>query len=133
MSAALALQTALFAALKGDAALAALTGGRIHDAAPQGAAFPHLVLADLASIDASDSGGEGLEHFATFLVWSRSGGRRETLEILGAMTACLDGAALPLSGHHLVGLAVERTETRREADGITFRGLLRLRAVTEAG
>jgi hypothetical protein len=132
MSAALALQAALFAALRSDAALAALTGGRIHDAAPQDTGFPHLALADLASVDASDSAGAGAEHFATFLVWSRAGGRRETLEILGAMSACLDGAALPLAGHHLVSLAVERTETRREPDGRTFRGLMQLRAVTEA-
>ncbi|TCT02821.1 uncharacterized protein DUF3168 [Tepidamorphus gemmatus] len=132
MSAALALQAALFAALRGDALLAGLTGGRIHDAPPQNSGFPHLVLADLASVDASDSAHTGAEHVATFLVWSRAGGRRETLEILGAMTACLDGAALPLDGHHLVSLAVERTETRREPDGRTFRGLLRLRAVTEA-
>lgn len=133
MSAPLALQAALFAALKEDAALAALTGGRIHDAAPQGTALPHVVLADLASVDASDSGADGAEHFATFLVWSRSGGRREALEILGAMTACLDGMAMPLAGHHLVALSVERTETRREADGRTWRGLMQLRAVTEAG
>ena len=132
MSAALALQAALFAALKEDAGLAALVAGRIHDAAPQGTALPHLVLADFASLDASDSGGEEAEHYATFLVWSRAGGRRQALEILGAMTACLDNAMLPLAGHHLISLSVERTETRREADGISWRGLLRVRAVTEA-
>lgn len=132
MSAALAVQAALIGALKADAGLAALVAGRVHDGAPQGAAFPHVALADLASLDLSDTGGEGAEHFATFLVWSRAGGRREALEILGAMTAALDGAALAPAGHALVTLAVERLETRREADGRTWRGLMRVRAVTEA-
>ena len=133
MSAALALQTALIAALRADAPLTALLGGEaIHDGAPQGAGFPHVALADLTSLDYSDSSGEGEEHFATLLVWSREGGRRQALEILGAMTAVLDGAALSLASHALINLAVERTEARRQPDARTWRGLMRVRAVTEA-
>ncbi|MEJ8573124.1 DUF3168 domain-containing protein [Microbaculum marinum] len=131
MSAALALQAALFAALKADAPLAALVGTAVYDGAPQDGGFPHVTLADLASLDHSDTGGDGEEHFATFLVWSRDGGRRQALEILGAMTAVLDEAALSLTGHSLIDLRVERTEARRQSDGRTWRGLMRLRAVTE--
>lgn len=132
MSASLAVQAALITALRTDAALTALLGeDAVHDGAPRGAAFPHVALADLASLDLSDSGGEGAEHYATFLVWSRQGGRRESLEILGAMTAVLDHGDLALTGHHLVNLRVERTEARRESDARTWRGLMRLRAVTE--
>jgi len=132
MSAALSLQTALIAALRADSPLTTLLGGpAIHDGAPQDAALPHVVLADLASLEYSDASNEGEEHFATFLVWSRTGGRRQALEVLAAMTAVLDEAALALSGHALINLRVERTEARRQADGETWRGLMRLRAVTE--
>lgn len=134
MSAALALQSALISALRDDAGLTALIGsGAVHDGAPQGAAFPHVALADLASLDYSDISGDRQEHYATFLAWSREGGRRQSLEILGAMTAVLDAAPLALAGHDLVNLAVERTEARRESDGRTWRGLMRVRAVTEPG
>ena len=133
MSAALALQSALVAALRADAPLTALLGGQaIHDGAPQGAGFPHVSLADLTSLDYGDVSGERQEHYATLLVWSRQGGRRQALEILGAVTAVLDGAPLALASHRLVNLAVERTEARRQADGATWRGLMRVRAVTEA-
>jgi len=133
MSAALALQMALVTALRADTPLIALLGGAaIHDGAPQGTAFPHVTLADLSSLDYSDSAGEREEHFATLLVFSRAGGRREALEILAAMTAVLDNAALAVTGHTLVSLVVERTEARRQPDGKTWRGLMRVRAVTEA-
>ncbi len=133
MSAALALQSALIVALRADATLTALLGAEaVYDGAPQGAGFPHVALAELASLDYGDSAGERQEHYATLLVWSRAGGRRQALEIIGAITAALDGAPLTLAGHGLVNLAVERTEARREADGRTWRGLMRLRAVTEA-
>ena len=48
--ASLALRGAAFALLSGDADLVALTGAqRIHDGAPRGAAFPHLVIGAIES------------------------------------------------------------------------------------
>jgi Protein of unknown function (DUF3168) len=133
MSATLALQSALIAALRADADLTTLLGGEaVYDGAPQGADLPHVTLADLASLDLSGAGAAGQEHFATFHVFSRDGGRRQALEILAAMTALLDDAALSVAGHTLVNLAIERTEARRQADGKTWRGMMRVRAVTEA-
>ena len=53
-----ALQKALVAALQGDAALAALLDGRVWDQAPQGAAFPHLLIGRCESRPlAADGGG----------------------------------------------------------------------------
>jgi hypothetical protein len=132
MSAALALQSALVAALRADGPLTALLGAEaVYDGAPRDAAFPHVTLADLASLGYADSAGDRQEHYATFLVYSREGGRRQALEILAAMTAVLDAAALSLVGYTLVNLTVERTEARRQNDAKTWRGLMRVRAVTE--
>lgn len=131
MSAALALQAAMMAALKSDPALVALTGGRIHDGAPQGAALPYVALADAAALDWDTASEEGTEHFATLVTRSDAGGRRQALEIIGAVVAVLDEADLPLDGHRLVNLRVEAADTRRETDERTWRGRVRLRAVTE--
>jgi hypothetical protein len=43
----------------------------------------------------------------------------------------LHDAALTLDDHALVNLRLELTETRRDADGITFHAAMRFRAVTE--
>lgn len=133
MSAALALQAAVIAELKGDGALTGLLGGpHVHDGAPQGAGFPHVALGDVTSLD-WDAGEEaGEEHSMTLLVRSRAGGRRQVLEITGAIVAALDEAPLPLDGHRLVNCRIEATDTRRERDGKTWRGRVRLRAVTES-
>ncbi len=131
MSAALALQTAIVATLRADAPLAALVGAAIHDGAPQNAGFPHVVLADFASLPWDTATEEGEEHRATILSWSRKGGRREVHEINAALIAALDGAALGLAGHHLVDLRVEGADSRRQPDGKTWRGRVRLVAFTE--
>lgn len=131
MSGALALQAAVMAALKADPALGALTAGRIHDGAPQGADLPHVALAEASALDWDTASEEGEEHFLIFIVRSRAGGRREVLEIAGALIAALDEAPLALDGHQLVNMRVEAADTRREADQTTWRGRVRLRAVTE--
>lgn len=131
MTAALALQEALIAALRTDAGVTALVGAGIHDGAPKNAGFPHVALGEVVSRDWDTASDEGAEHFVTLMVWSRASGRREVLVIIGAMMAVLDEADLNLNGHRLVNLSVVASDTRREADGRTWRGRLRLRAVTE--
>jgi hypothetical protein len=57
--------------------------------------------------------------------------RREVQRIAEAIRAALDGQSLSLTDHRLINLRHELSETRREADGETYRGILRFRAVTE--
>lgn len=127
MTADLALQKAIFAHLAADTSLAALVGARIYDNAPGDAVFPFLVLGEN---DTRNWPG-GMEHRLALHCFSRSGGRMEAKGILGAVHAALDDKPLTLEGHNLVNLRFLDSTTRREADGTTWRGTIRFRAITE--
>jgi hypothetical protein len=131
-SASWALQQAIFAGLTADAALTALLGGqRVYDDVPERAEFPYVTFAVTSERDWSTGSEEGSEHSLTLHVWSRAGGRREAHEIMGALREALHDAALALTDHRLVNLRHEFSEARRDADGETYHGITRYRAVTE--
>ncbi|MCU0955091.1 MAG: DUF3168 domain-containing protein [Hyphomicrobium sp.] len=132
MSAGFELQKAVFAKLAGDAQVLALLGGaRIYNDVPRGARLPYVTIGESTMRDWSTDSEGGHEHFLSILVWSRANGEREVHQILSAIEVALDGTALSLPGFRLVNLRHEFSEIRREADGETSRGLMRLRAVTE--
>jgi hypothetical protein len=127
----LALQKAIYARLAGDAELASLVGARIHDNVPGDTGFPYVTLGE-SFIGAWNTGeSTGAEHRLTLHAYSRAGGRSQAKTILGALNAALHDAALTPEGHRLVNLRFLDAETRREADGATWRGTIRFRAVTE--
>lgn len=127
MSADLELQKAIFARLSSDAALTALVGARIHDNPPGDVAHPYLVLGESEMRDWP----AGMEHRLALHCFTRGGGRAEAKSILEAVRASLHDAALALETHTLVNLRFLDALTRREADGLTWRGTIRFRAVTE--
>lgn len=127
-----ALQQAVFAALEANASLTALIGpGQIYDDVPRIATFPYVTFGQTQVRDWSTGSEPGNEHLFTLHVWSRENGRREVHEALGVLRDGLHEALLALDGHRLINLRHEFSETRREADGETYRGLIRYRAVTE--
>ena len=65
---------------------------------------------------------DGAEHNFTLPVWSRSGGKKQVLEILEAIRAVLHDQPLLLADHHLVNLRHEFSEARLDPDGDTFHG-----------
>jgi hypothetical protein len=131
-SASWSLQKSIYAVLAVDGPLLALLGApRIFDDVPQRAEFPYVTLGQSVVRDWSTGGGPGEEHLVTLHVWSRAEGRREVHEIMGAIRAALHDQALALEGHHLVNLRYELSESRREPDGETCHGIVRLRAATE--
>lgn len=127
MNADLALQKAVYERLAGDAALAALVAARIHDNPPGDTGFPYLTLGE----NETRAWPGGREHRLTFHVFSRGGGRAEAKRLMDAVETALHDAALALEGHALVNLRFLDATTRREADGTTWRGTIRFRAVTE--
>jgi hypothetical protein len=131
-SASWALQQAIYASLTSDDALVALLGGeRIYDDVPDRKTFPYVTFAPGSERDWSTGSEAGLEHGVVLHVWSRGAGRKEALAIIEALHTRLHDAALLLSGHRLVNLRHESSDVRREPDGETFHGIVRLRAVTE--
>ncbi len=131
MSAAWALQQAVFAALAASAAVQSLVANRIFDAVPQTAALPYIVLGEAGERSNATATEAGTSHMLSLHIWSRSGGTREIKEIVGAVRLCLDGAALSLSGHTLVDLAFTSADYSRQSDGKTYRAMLRFTALTE--
>lgn len=131
-AAAFALQKAIHTRLVGDAMVTALLGGpRVFDDVPRGAQMPYVTFGLTTERDWSGDDAPGSEHILTLHVWSDAAGRKQAQEIIGAMRDALHDEALSLSGHRLVNLRHEFSDTRREPDGEGYRGLVRLRAVTE--
>ncbi|PKQ06237.1 MAG: DUF3168 domain-containing protein [Alphaproteobacteria bacterium HGW-Alphaproteobacteria-12] len=127
MNADLALQKAIYATLSADSALSALVDTRIHDNVPGDVLFPYLALGENETRDWPG----GMEHRLTLYAFSRRRGRTETKRIIGAVNAALHDAALTLQDHALINLRFLDAASRREADGETWRGTIRFRAVTE--
>jgi hypothetical protein len=131
-TASLALQEAVVAALSGNAPLVALLSGeRIYDAVPARAEFPYVTIAQTSERDWSTGSEDGSEHIITLHVWSRGAGRKEALDIIGAVQTALIDEPPSVAGHRLVNLRHELSEARRDPDGQTYHGLVRFRAVTE--
>jgi Protein of unknown function (DUF3168) len=127
-----ALRAAILNALIADSALVALLGSaKIYDETPRGVAFPYVTLGEARVTDFSTGSEPGEEHQITLHAWSRQGGHREAHLISGALLQALDDAPLAPSGHRLVNLRFTTADVRREADGRTYHGLVRFRAMTE--
>lgn len=125
------LQQAVFAALSADAALAARITG-VFDQVPSGTAFPYVAIGDSKADDWSSLTFTGQEHRFTIEVWSRDAGRMDVKEIMALVHDVLNDAALVLTNHQLVDLRLVGAEDTLEPDGITYRGTLKFRAVTQA-
>lgn len=132
-SASWALQQAAYAALAASSAVQALAGNpaRIYDAVPRGAVFPYLVIGDDSETNNDTKTEQSAEHELAIAAWSRAGGRQECKLLADAVRATLDGAALTLTGHVLIDIRYLSAQFLRESDGLTFRAVVRLRAVTE--
>jgi hypothetical protein len=131
-SSALALHDAILAALANDTTLVGLLGAaRVFDHDPKPPPYPYIVLGQTSMRDADADITPTDEHIVTLQVWSRARGRQEVHAIVAAVRTVLHDTTLSLTGHRLINLRHEFSEARRDADGITFRGLTRFRAVTE--
>ncbi len=129
---AVSLRTAIHGALKADAPLAALLGGaKIYDEPPRSAELPYVTLGQDVISDASTATESADEHALTLHVWSRQGGHRQAHLLAGAILESLVDAPLDLDQHRLANLRFIVADVRREADGRTYHGIIRLRAVTE--
>ncbi len=135
------LQQGVYTALRADATLQSLTGvtpARIFDHVPQStweaATFPpFVVIGDSEAFEWDTKSEDGMEQIFTIDTWTRDGGGKKVLkQIMSAVVDALDKQALSVTGHDLVMLLFEFSDTMLEDDGITRHGVQRFRAVTEA-
>ncbi len=131
-SSAHALQTAIFSTLAADTSLTALLGApRIYDQVPQPATYPYVTFGQSTVRDADTSSAAADEHIVTLHVWSQARGRQETHRLIDAIRSALHDKVLALAGHSLINIRHDFSEARRDPDGDTLHGIVRLRAVTE--
>lgn len=129
---AVSLRTAIHGALKSDASLIASLGGtKIYDEPPRAAELPYVTLGQDVISDASTATETSDEHALTLHVWSRQGGHKEAHVLAGAVLEALVDTPLDLADHRLANFRFIVADVRREADGRTYHGIIRLRAVTE--
>lgn len=132
MHSAVSLRAAIRGALIADSPLVSLLGGeKIYDEPPRDAALPYVTLGEDVVSDGSTATEAGDEHALTLHVWSRQGGHREAQLISGALLEALADAPLAPEGHRVANLRFVAADVRREADGRTYHGIVRLRALTE--
>jgi hypothetical protein len=132
MSSAVSLRAAIRDALTADSPLVSLLGGeKIYDEPPREAQLPYVTLGQDVISDGSTATEAGDEHALTLHVWSRQGGHKEAHVLAGAVLEALIEAPITLDGHHLSNLRFVAADVRRESDGRTYHGIVRLRALTE--
>ena len=127
-----ALQKALIAHLRADAALRALLGdpARVWDAAPRGAGYPHLLIGRSESRPV-EADGCGVEHVLTLRCASRFEGTEEAKAICAAVRAAVHEAALEADGVRAVSIRATYADVFRSSDHRRVWGVIRVRAVTE--
>ncbi len=112
-----ALQKAVYQHLLADAALAALVGTAIHDAAPPGGTVgTYVALGPEQVRERSDKTGHGALHEITISVVSDAAGFSTAKQVAAAISDALVDASLTLERGSLVYLNFHRARARREQD-----------------
>ncbi len=124
------LQQGIYTALTGAAAVTALVGTRIFDHTPQDSDYPYVMIGDTVGGEFDTKSEEGMEQTVMIHVWSQYRGQSEIKQIMEAIVDALDKAAITVTGHTLVDIRFEFSDTMMEADGLTRHGVQRFRATT---
>lgn len=130
---AVALQTALFGALSGDALLATLVPGGIHDAPPPGTPQgTYVILGNEEVIDRSDSTGPGAEHRVLISVLSNASGFSTAKAAAERIGAILSAPPPVLTQGRIVAIWFHTVNARKDDAGDVRRVDLRFRVRIDA-
>ena len=140
MSAANAVQTAIYQALTASAPLMVLVKG-IFDNVPQlderedpDARFPFVVIGDDDVNEDDTDTSRGFLVEVEIHAWSRKRGRKEIKEIQGLVYEALHRQTLNVAGYHFVDCFFDESETKLDPDGKTRHGISIFRiSITELG
>lgn len=119
-----ALHVALLARLKG------LVTIPVWDAVPQGSPYPYVTIDTVQSTDNPYLTLRVSNRFVYLTVWSRDYGQAQAIETMGQISE-IHETPLALSTGSVVSVRVERTLTAREQDGLTIKGHVTLRILTQ--
>ncbi len=123
------IQKAVYEALAASAPLMAMITGIFDDVAA-GQAFPYLTFASSTHTSDDLLIENGANSTLTLNVWDRSPGFKTTKQIMDRVDAVLHRRALVIEGTQAVSCVLEFSETMRDVDAETRRGVMRFRIVT---
>lgn len=121
-----ALHVALIARLK------SLVSVPVWDAVPHASDYPYVCIDSMMSVDDPYLTLPVTTRYVYLSVWSRNHGQAEVLEILGQISQ-INETPLDLASGYVVSVRVERTQTVRDADNLTYQGQCTLRIITQHG
>lgn len=120
-----ALQVALFDRL------AAEVSCPIYDSVPMDAPFPYVSLDyEISSNDDPLATRRDIRLFY-LSVWSDFKGQEEVKRLMAEIDAATHERPLPLTTGRVVSIRVDRKQTNREPDGVTYQGSVTLRIITQ--
>ena len=124
------MQAALMAGLRGDAGVVAAFGdpARVYDDETRAPAFP---FARIERHESVPTGTGDIEHRISIAVTSREGGLWQAKDALSAIRAGVESLTWDVAGHHVVMAHVIYADTMRASDAESYRGLMRIRIISE--
>lgn len=133
MSAETAVQAALMDLLRADAGVQAVFGNpaRVFDAETDAPAFPYAQLERHEVTPGGAALVAGHAHRISLAVFSREGGLQAAKAAVSALRVAVEGASWAVPGVHVVMAHVVYADVMRTADRRAFRGLIRIRIISE--
>jgi len=125
-SVSLSLQVAVYQRLK------AVLSCPVYDAVPRDAAYPYVTLDRELSDDQSPISGKRRDlRFFYLTVWSKYQGQSEVKRIISEIETALHRQRLTLTTGRAVSIQITRTNSDRDADGITYQGNVTAEILTQ--
>jgi hypothetical protein len=120
-----ALQVAIVARLNAEVACP------VFDGAPLDTPMPYISIDREISTNQSPIAGRKRELRLIYLtVWSDTHGQAEVKRINAEVITALDERPLSLEVGRAVSVRVERADSQRDADGVTYQGSITVRVIT---
>lgn len=121
----LALQQALFARLNAELSCP------VYDGAPLDAPKPYVSI-DSEVVANSDFLASRRDTRLFYLsVWSAKQGQAEVKQVMAEVDAALHERPMSLETGRVISVRVDRKQSNREPDGVTYQGAVTLRIITE--
>lgn len=122
-SAALEVQTAIFAILDADVTLSALTTG-VFDDVPEGYTdFPYVTLGEDVLTELDTDSVLGFRVSVTIHSWSQYRGQKETKQVQDAIYRALHHADMTVNGYDVILSRLVDQTSERDPDGLTRHGV----------
>ena len=121
-----ALQVALLDRLKEE-----VVSCRTYDHVPMNTPFPYVTIgSEISSNDDPLASRRDIRLFY-LSVWSDFKGQEEVKRLMAEIDAATHERPLPLTTGRVVSIRVDRKQTNREPDGVTYQGSVTLRIITQ--